>query len=47
MNDEVTGSGERPELETVVGRLVDIDGGICIGDAVGGAIVCDDEMGFW
>ena len=47
MNDEVTGSGERPELETEVGRLVGIDGGICIGGAVGGAIVCGDEMGFW
>ena len=43
----MTGSGERPEFETVVGRLVDIDGGICIGGAVGGAIVCGDEMGFW
>ena len=43
----MTGSGERPELETEVGKLVGIDGGISIGGAVGGAIVCGDEMGFW
>ena len=47
MNDAVTGSGDRPELEIAVSRLVGIDGGICIGGAVDGVIVCGEEMGFW
>ena len=47
MNDGVTGSGEIPEPEMAVDRLVGIDGGICKGGAVGGAIVCGEEIGFW
>lgn len=47
MNDDVTGSGDRPELEIAVGRLVGIDDGICIDGTVDGVIVCGEEMGFW